>query len=311
MEIEFSTKHMKLWECLSSSTRVRMIELLRDKPMNLRELADKLGISTAIISRHVQQLELAGLLASDSAPGERGRQKICRLLHDRITIVFRQSAEVALDVGPIDEENVYGVSIPVGHYSNFQVKPTCGLASSNKLIGMVDDPRYFADPEHVDAQHLWFASGFIEYRIPNYLISKTKPVSLRVTLEIGSEAPGFNEEWPSDIEFSVNGIPVGKWTSPGDFGSSKGLLNPPWWGKGDSQHGSQKTLLVAEEGAFIDGVMISNVCISDLGIQPGGEINFRITSSEAASHPGGVSLFGRQFGNYPHDIEVMIRYEPY
>ncbi|CAI6034460.1 ArsR/SmtB family transcription factor [Cohnella sp. JJ-181] len=311
MEIEFSTKHMEIWECLSSSTRVRMIELLRDEPMNLRELADKLGISGAIVSRHVQQLESAGLIAADSVPGERGRQKMCRLLHDRMTIVFRpsSSSEHSPAADWNDGGKGYRVSIPIGQYTKFDVKPSCGLASFIKRIGMVDDPRYFADPEHVEAQHLWFSSGYVEYRIPNYLITATTPTVLRMTLEIGSEAPGYREDWPSDIDFSINGVHVGRWTSPGDFGKSRGLLNPDWWGDRDSQHGVQKALLVTEDGSFMDGVKISDVRVSELGIRPGSEIYLRISSSESAAYPGGVSLYGRKFGNYPHDIEVMVRYE--
>ena len=196
--------------------------------MNLKELADELGVSTAIVSRHVQQLVTAGLLTTDSAPGERGRQKICRLLHDRMTIVFRQSPDGSAEENPTEAVKEYVVSIPIGHYKNYQVKPTCGLASSRKFIGMIDDPRYFADPEHVEAQHIWFSSGFVEYRIPNYLISTRRPTVLRITLEIGSEAPGYSEDWPSDIEFFVNDVPVGIWTCPGDYGSSKGQLTPDW-----------------------------------------------------------------------------------
>lgn len=300
---------MNLWECFSSPTRVRMIELLRDKTMNLKELADELGVSTAIVSRHVQQLVTAGLLTTDSAPGERGRQKICRLLHDRMTIVFRQSPDGSAEENPKEAVKEYVVSIPIGHYKDYQVKPTCGLASSRKFIGMIDDPRYFADPEHVEAQHIWFSSGFVEYRIPNYLISTRRPTVLRITLEIGSEAPGYREDWPSDIEFFVNDVPVGIWTCPGDYGSSKGQLTPDWWKPEDSQHGVQKTLMVTEEGTFIDGVSLSGVSIAEIGIRSGSDITFRISASESATNPGGVSLYGREFGNYPHDIEVRIRYE--
>lgn len=277
--------------------------------MNVGELASRLHLSTAIVSRHVQQMEAAGIIVSESAPGERGRQKICRLLHDRLTIVFRPSTDDASSHdGTIDPTDSYRVSIPVGQYSLFQVKPTCGLASADKLIGMRDDPRYFADPEHVEAQHLWFGSGYVEYRIPNYIAPRTRPTLLRVTLEIGSEAPGYCEEWPSDIEFSINGVTVGKWTSPGDYGSSRGRLNPGWWPDGDSQHGSLKTLMLTDDGAFIDGVPISPMTIADLGIRTGEEIRFRIASSETAAYPGGVSLYGKRFGNYPQDIEVKVQY---
>ena len=41
---------------------------------------------------------------------------------------------------------------------------------------------------------------------------------LTVSAELSSEAPGVNNQWPSDISFSINDVLVGTWTSPGDFG---------------------------------------------------------------------------------------------
>ncbi len=45
-----------------------------------------------------------------------------------------------------------------------------------------------------------------------------------VSAELGSETPGFNNVWPSDISFFINDVYVGFWTSPGDFGDVKGSL---------------------------------------------------------------------------------------
>lgn len=221
-----------------------------------------------------------------------------------MVLQFRSPVETTNPV----ESTSYSVSIPIGHYTNYQVKPTCGLASPYKVIGMLDDPRYFAEPEHVEAHHLWFSSGFVEYLIPNYLIGKTQARSIRITMEICSESPGYNEDWPSDIVFSMNGINLGIWTCPGDFGSQKGNLTPDWWRKTDTQHGLLKTILVTEKCTFIDGVELSDINSTDLTLTPGQDIRFRITSPEDARYPGGISMFGSQFGHYEYDIEVTVSY---
>lgn len=56
--------------------------------------------------------------------------------------------------------------MPVGNYKRISVKPTCGLATDSKCIGMIDDARSFYEPEHVFAQILWFRQGFVEYDFP-------------------------------------------------------------------------------------------------------------------------------------------------
>lgn len=304
MEIEVGTRHMPLLECLSSETRVRIIEMLRDKPMYVKEIADELSLSSAIVTKHMQKLEQAGIVSTHMAAGTRGKQKICTLSLERLVLLFQADARKQEARDP----SSYAVSIPIGHYSAYQVKPTCGLASPRKLIGLLDDPRYFDAPERVEAHHLWFASGYVEYRVPNYLIGDARVRELRVTLEIGSEAPGYREDWPSDIAFSVNGVELGVWTCPGDFGSQRGRLNPEWWGSSNSQHGVLKTLLVNEEGSYIDGVRMSDITTGTLGLTAGSDIRLRIASAEDARYPGGVSLFGSRFGNYAHDIEATVAY---
>src|SRR5690606_1909033 len=97
------------------------------------------------------------------------------------------------------------------------------------IIGMIDDPRYFSDPDHIHAKHLWFASGYVEYRIPNYTVTTQTITGVTISLEICSEAPGFNENWPSDITFSLNDVALGTWTCPGDFGKKRGAYTPDWW----------------------------------------------------------------------------------
>lgn len=304
MELDVNLSNLVLFEALASQTRIKMIELLKHESLNIKEMSLKLDISSAIVTKHVYQLEEAGIVATEMIAGKRGMQKLCKLRLDKVTLLFKPESHEKQE----QIRDHYNVSLPVGQYADYQVRPTCGLASETKLIGMRDDPRYFAEPEHVKAQHIWFASGYVEYRIPNYLAGKKPVKTIRISLEICSEAPGYAEDWPSDITFSINDKTVCIWTSPGDFGSVRGKLTPQWWEPGSTQHGLLKTLLITADGTYMDGVKLSDVSVKDILIVPSEEIRFRIASSEDADNPGGVSLFGKHFGNYEQDIEVMISY---
>ena len=55
------------------------------------------------------------------------------------------------------ERKFVEVSVPVGHYTDFEAFPTCGIATTQKMIGHYDNPTYFLDPERVHAGILWFA----------------------------------------------------------------------------------------------------------------------------------------------------------
>ncbi|WP_419874013.1 ArsR/SmtB family transcription factor [Candidatus Pristimantibacillus sp. PTI5] len=299
MEVEVSSRNIKFLECLSSLTRVKMIELLGVQPMNIKSLSEALDIKSPIVTRHIHMLEEAGIVRCESVAGKRGMQKICHLQLTQTMLLFKSSPV-------IDEAKRYEVSLPVGHYSSYQIKPTCGLASDTQMIGMCDDPRYFADPEHVQAKVIWFGSGFVEYRIPNYMVNNEMPESLEISMEICSDTPCSVNHLPSDISFAINGVGVGVWTYPGDFGSARGLYTPEWWHK-NIQHGLIKTIRVNRQGSFIDGIQVSAVTIDELMLAYDKEILFRISSSTAAKNCGGVTLFGKGFGNYNQDIEVTLR----
>jgi predicted transcriptional regulator len=136
-----------------------------------------------------------------------------------------------------------------------------------------------------------------------------EPVELEISMEISSEAPFANENWPSDITFTLNGVTLGTWTSPGDFGGgSRGRYTPDWWWDEINQYGLLKVLKINEEGTFIDGNRISEVKLSDLHIQLK-QWTFRISVLEDADNVGGVTLFGTGFGNYNQDIVFRLYYE--
>ncbi|MCM3626608.1 winged helix-turn-helix transcriptional regulator [Paenibacillus glycanilyticus] len=281
-----------------------MIELLDDGPMSIKELAESLGLSSAIVTKHIQKMEEGGLIKTESLSGTRGSPKMCSLAIDSLTLQLRSvSPDPAAEAA-----TKYTVEIPIGQYSDYAVKPTCGLASESKILGLVDDPRYFSSPERMNAAHLWFGSGYVEYRIPNYLHAAQTAQQLDISLELCSEAPSYNENWPSDISFFINDIEVGMWTCPGDFGSKRGALTPAWWQLG-TQNGLLKSLSVQESGTYLDGVKLSNVNIKDVGLKLGEDFRFKLASLETARHCGGISLFGQHFGNYKQDIMVHVYYK--
>ena len=50
--------------------------------------------------------------------------------------------------------------------------------------------------------------------------------------------------------------------------------------------------------------------IEDLNIKQGQPLDFRIAVEDDADHIGGVTLFGKTFGNYSQDIRVSLNYKP-
>lgn len=309
MKLPVSIEQLSFFESLGSETRLRIIDYLREEPHNIKDLAEKLQLSSAIITKHIQKLEEAGIVETESVPGIRGVQKRCSLKLTQVELLFQNSlADQTTDsVAEQPTGNIF--LIPVGQYVDYEITPTCGLASRDKLIGIVDDPRYFADPEHVKADHLWFASGYVEYRLPNYSVSTERISSLRISLEVCSEAPGFQKDWPSDITFSLNGKELLTWTCPGDYGDKRGRYTPAWWTDKMTQYGLLKTLLITHEGTFLDGIRMSDFSVHEISMEKNRDIRFRIASLASVRHPGGVSLFGRGFGNYDQDIEVTWEYQ--
>lgn len=147
----------------------------------------------------------------------------------------------------------------------------------------------------------------MEYMLPNYFIKGQKPECINVSMEISSEYPGTKEDWPSEITFSLAEKEIGRWISPGDFGASAGNLNPPWWEANLNQYGLLKMLSIGRDGTFIDGQKISDIVIDDIDLSVE-KIKLRIAVKEDARYKGGVTLFGRGFGNYDQNILVDMYY---
>jgi predicted transcriptional regulator len=287
---------------LASPVRVKMLKLLHLKgPLNGIEIAEQLSLPQSTVSTNLQILETTGLVATETQKARKGNQKVCRSLFDEVLVMFKNDLAA-------DRKDSIEVAMPLGLYTSCEVSAPCGLCSADGIIGLLDVPDTFLDPDRMKAGLIWFTRGYLEYQFPNNAkLAQNRVSSLEVSMELSSEVPGTSADWPSDITVSINGTEIGTWTSPGDFGDQRGVYTPAWWKLKGSQYGKLKDWRVTESGTFVDGLKISPVSLKDLDLESHHSIRLRIAVKEDARHPGGINIFGRGFGNYDQDIVLRLR----
>ena len=198
LHIENLEDGLELFKSLGSEVRVEIIrQLLQHPGMNMNELAGRLKITNGALTSHIKKLESCGIVKTSSETASHGNQKICSVHVDKILIDLMPGS-------PVDD--LYQASIKVGHYSNHEVYPTCGLATAESMVGEVDDPRYFSHPDRYNADILWFTRGFVEYDVPNFIPPNQQITELMIEMEISSEAPGVNNGYYPQQRNILGGI---------------------------------------------------------------------------------------------------------
>jgi predicted transcriptional regulator len=284
---------------LASEVRLKILEILRKGDKNVNEIKHEIGLPQSTIATNIMLLEKAKLIETRNLKAAKGTQKICSALYDEFVISLPEPAT--------EVNNAIEVEMPIGLFIEYAVSPPCGICSVEKIIGFLDTPASFLQPERVKAGLLWFERGYVVYQFPNNALYQRKPVKrLEVIAELSSETPGTNPQWRSDITMWVNGVEVGTWISPGDFGDKRGTYTPEWWKLEGSQYGLNKVWSVTEEGSYIDGVPISPVTIADLKLADHHSVKVKIGIKEDAEYVGGLNIFGRGFGNYDRDIVLRM-----
>ncbi|WP_300940501.1 ArsR/SmtB family transcription factor [Faecalibaculum rodentium] len=293
---------LPFFQALANKNRLEILRILRQKDASIKELGEQLDLSSAVVTKHVQALEEAGIVRSTTRPGKRGLKKLCSLALNEAQVIF---------------DNNYGnsarsfteVEIPISAYETCEITAPCGMAGEDRIFGAIDDPRYFAACNRYAVSLLWFSSGYVTYPVPLMDVDLDRVEEIAITLELCSEHPGFNSSWKSDITFSMDGLSLGTWTSPGDFGDRKGRFTPAWWTLG-TEYGLLKTLTVNSEGTFMDGIRIGDTTLDAIleNRKRPDELSFTIAADADAPHPGGLNLFGRHFGDYGQNIRVCFYY---
>lgn len=294
-------KDMHVIKGLAAPARISVLKLLRRKgALNVKEIGELLNLPQSTVSLSVQLLEEAGLIRTESQRARKGNQKLCTSIYDEVVIMFGDAAEERRNDG-------IEVAMPVGLYTACEVSAPCGLCTDEGIIGLLDVPDSFLDPARMKAGLIWFTRGSVEYQFPNNARLDNRDVAeLEFSLELSSEMPGTNPDWPSDITITVNGVDIGQWTSPGDFGDRRGVFTPDWWKLKGSQYGMLKRFRVTDEGSFVDGIRMSDICLADLGLDQKHSIRLCLSVRDDARHPGGINIFGKGFGNYDQDIVLRM-----
>jgi len=285
-------------KAIASEPRVQIISLLRKKVMNINEIAESLELPQSTIASHIAILEKAGLLKSETVKAKKGNQKLCRPTFEEMVVQFPQEKT---------ETDFLEVEMPIGLFTDYQATVPCGLCSTEGIVGFLDSPESFLNPNRMKAALLWFGSGYVEYKFPNNALYEKRPIRrIELSAELSSETPGTNSSWLSDITLWINGVETGTWVSPGDYGDRRGKYTPEWWKLEGSQYGHLKHWGIGGEGTYVDGVRVSDVTVDELALPEHHSIRVRLGVKNEAEHRGGMNLFGRGFGNYPQDIVLRL-----
>ncbi|MDR2792198.1 MAG: helix-turn-helix domain-containing protein, partial [Treponema sp.] len=283
----------------ASEQRIQLLDILRKQPMNINEMAEALSLPQSNVATNIGILEEAGLVLTEKINAKRGSQKRCSVAFSEILIKFPEEKN--------EKKDSIEVEMPIGIFTSYSAVSPCGLCSTESIIGYLDTPESFLEPDRIKAGLLWMGSGFVEYKFPNNLKYESRKIQkLEVSLELSSETPGTNKNWLSDITLRINTVEAGSWTSPGDFGGRRGILTPPWWKPEGSQYGILKHWIVTAAGSFVDGTRISDITLEDIALYEHSSIKVRIGVKGDARRLGGMNIFGRGFGNYDQGIILRL-----
>lgn len=288
-------------KALSSEVRLEMLKLLIERSANISEIAAEVGLPQSSAALHVKVLEEAGMISVIEQPGVRGAQKVCGISFEDIYFnAFKHKTEH-------DHSKVFTFPMPIGNYFDCEVNGNCGIISEKGYLGVEDFPSSFYWQNRSEAQLLWFNTGFVEYRFPTHLMRTGQIQEVSFSFEICSEAPGYQNDWPSDITVWVNGQEIVTMTLPGDFGGRRGRLNPEWWGDTMTQYGMYKSIKINSMGCYEDDIKCSSLTMETLRLEEKNYVSFKLGVRPDAVHAGGMNLFGEKFGDYAQGLLMKVR----
>ena len=197
----------------------------------------------------------------------------------------------------------YTQSINIGDYIDAELSHDCGIATEREHI-MENQPYRAFIPERHESQIIWTKfHGSLTYAIPNDYAQAGTLSEIHISLELCSEAHGYNDNYPSDITFWLNDVELCTWACQGDYGDRYGKFTPPWWFPESTKYGLLTTISVRNRGVYLNEKLVNrNVTLKDLALAQSNRTTFRFGVKKDADHCGGFNVFGDKFGDYNQNI---------
>lgn len=293
----------RLCDALGNEARLRILRRLQSEPYEIAvsQLGREVDIPLTTLLYHLEKMEKAELVRVYYKSSTHGTQKT--VVRDLRGADLRFNYSIRSG----DKMHIFKQSMGVGQFVDFE-GDDFNFCTAEKQYAFLGDECFH--PDRFDAQLIYTTAGMLSYKFSNRIAKFHRVTEITLSLELCSEAPYFNNNYLSDITFWVNGKELCTWTSPGDFGDRRGLLNPDWWRSVDTQHGMIITLTVNEHGVAINGEPVnSGVNIKTLHLENGNCVKFKFGNKPTSTNQGGFNLFGKKFGDYPQDIDLVFAYD--
>lgn len=290
---------VKVARAFASEERLSILKYMLNKSVSISMIASTLDMPISSVSRHIDILSDAGLIVINYQPGPKGHTKYCaqNVLDATVSLVGNDREK---------KSNSYYVEMPIGMYTDCKINAPCGMVGKERALGKFDDAKVFFSPLRAEAECMWFESGFVSYLFPAPEKSAERH-RISFSLELCSDTIYYNNDWPSDITVKINGIEIITFTSPGNFGGKRGKYTPMYWPITSSQFGQLKKISVDKDGVYLDNVLQhKDLTFDDLKIPDGDSVKFEIGVKTNAVHRGGISLFGKNFGDFDQAIIMKI-----
>lgn len=295
-----------LGRALSSPARIQMLRLVNKRNMLASEIAAELNMPLSSTIFHLKILEEADLIKKSFSTKRKGTLYWYTYGLKKAVIFMRN-----IDGNSLQKPHLpYTHSVNIGDYVEAEFSSFCGIATEREYI-MEDKPHQAFISQRHNAQIIWsHGYGSLVYAFPNDFTLHGSLSEISFSLEVCSEARGFNNDYPSDITFSVNGVEVCTFVCPGDYGDRYGKFTPPWWFPESTKYGLLTNISVKERGVFLNEKLVNKaIGLADLGLTEGHKMTFKIEVKKDAQHPGGFNIFGDKFGDYNQNIVFTATYK--
>lgn len=291
-------------EAIGNEKRVNLLKLLNEPPYthSVPELVQITGMPVSTLMHHLEKLEKACLINISYKTINSNSVRVA--YHDlaSVNILFQKTNS------HIDNEkiNCDFQSMKVGNYSNYTGNQF-GFAGKKRFYDFLGSNCFH--PKRFDAQIIYSSNGQIEYFFDNKIAKNKQIVKLQLSLEICSEAPYYNNNLKSDITFWINNKELLTYTTQGDYGDRRGTLNPDWWPEKSTQYGNLVSISIDDNGVYLGENLIHHkITINDLKLEDGNKLILRLGNKGTATNIGGWNIFGKEFGDYPQDIQMQLFY---